>query len=120
MECPQGISDEGRDDCITLNNCIYGLVQAARQYYKNAVKILKKSWFVGGNVGPCLYVKKIKKGIVYIALYVDNNLMIGVIEAIDEAITVLKENGLELKVVEGLQDYLSCDVKFSMEKRGHG
>ena len=34
VECPQGISDVGKNDFIILNKCIYGLVQAARQYYK--------------------------------------------------------------------------------------
>ena len=29
----------------------------------------------------------------------------------------LKENWLVLKVVEGLQDYLSCAVKFSKDKK---
>ena len=54
MECPQGISDVGRYDCIILNKCIYGFVQAARQYYKKAIKIQKNSGFIGGNVDPCL------------------------------------------------------------------
>ena len=40
MECPQGMSDVGNDDCIIFSKCIYGLVQTARQYYKKALKIL--------------------------------------------------------------------------------
>ena len=43
--------------------------------------------------------------------------MIGNVEAIDGAITSLKENRLVLKIVEGLQDYLSCKIKFSMDKK---
>ena len=58
-----------------------------------------------------------RKGIVYVALYVDNNLMVGDVEAIDEGIAALKENGLVLKIVEGLQDYLSCGVRFSINKK---
>ena len=46
--------------------------------------------------------KKKQKSIVYVTLYVDNNLMTGNVEAIDKAITALKENGPQLKVVEGL------------------
>ena len=41
IECSQGISNVKKDKCIILNKCIYGLVQAARQYYKKAVKVLK-------------------------------------------------------------------------------
>ena len=46
-ECSQGLSDVGKDDCIILNKCIYGLVQAARQYYKKAVGILNNLAFLG-------------------------------------------------------------------------
>ena len=56
----------------------------------------------------------------YVSIYVDDNAMIRDVEAIDDAITALKEYGLVLKVIEGLQDYLSCEVKFSKDKRGHG
>ena len=74
MECPQGLSDIGTDDCIILNKCIYGLVQAARKHYKKDIRILRNLRFEGGNVNPCLYVKKSAKGIEYIALYGDDNL----------------------------------------------
>ena len=62
--------------------------------------------------------KKEQNSIVYVALYADNNLMTGDTEAIDETITALKENVQLLKVIEGLQDYFSCDdVQFSMDKK---
>ena len=56
MECPLNIS---KDECIILNKCIYGFVQAARQYCKKAVKILRNSGFVGGSINPCLYSRKV-------------------------------------------------------------
>ena len=43
------------------------------------------------------------KGIVYIASYIDDNLMIGDIAAIDDAIEALKNKGLVLKIVEVLR-----------------
>ena len=52
-------------------------MQARRQYNKKAVEILKKVGFTGANVDPYIYIKKSMKGIVYIVLYVDNDLMIG-------------------------------------------
>ena len=78
MECPQGMADVKKDDCVILNKCIYGLVQAARQYYKKAMEFLKSSGFVGGNIDLCLYVKKSAKGIVYIALCVDDTLRLAI------------------------------------------
>ena len=41
MECPQGMLDIGKDDCIILIRCIYGFIQVARQYDKKAIKIIK-------------------------------------------------------------------------------
>ena len=52
---------------------------------KKAVEILKSSSFVGGSIDPCLYVKKGTKGVVYIALYVDDNLMVEDTATIDNA-----------------------------------
>ena len=74
---------------------------------------MKNSSFVGGSIDPCLYVKKSTKVVVYIALYIDNNLMVGDIAAIDNAIEVLKSKGLVLKIMDGLQDYLSFKIKIS-------
>ena len=111
MECPQGMKGVKKDDCIILKKCIYGLIQAARQYYKKAVEILKSSGFEGGIIDPCLYVKRSAKGILYIALYVDDNHLIGNKAPIDDAILALKNKGLVLKGVEGVQDYLSCEIK---------
>ena len=117
MECPQGMAGIKKEDCIFSKKCICGLIQAAWQYYKKAVEILKSSGFDGGSIDPCLYVKRIAKGIVYVALYVDDNLMIGNKAAIDDAILALKSKGLVLKVVEGIQDYLSCKIKISEDKK---
>ena len=84
---------------------------------KKAVKIFKSSGFIGGIIDPCLYVKKSMKWIVYIALYVNDNLMFGDIAAIDDAIVALTSKGLVLMIMEGLQDYLSCKIKISNDKK---
>ena len=76
--------------------------------YKKAVEILKSLGFFGGNVNPCFYVKKSAKGVLIAALYIDDNLIIASIEAIDDAIAAIKETGLVSKIVEGPQDCLTC------------
>ena len=60
------------------------MVQAARQYNKNTVQILKKEGFIECNDDPCLYMKKTEKDAVYIASYMDDNLVIGNPETIEE------------------------------------
>ena len=44
--------------------------------------------------------------------------MVEGVEANDVTIVALRENRLVLKIVEGLQDYSSCKVRFSMDKKG--
>ena len=62
--------------------------------------------------------KKGIKGRVYIALYVNDDLMIGNMATIDNDIEALKNKGLMLKIMKGLQDYLSCKIQSPMTKRG--
>ena len=57
------------------------------------------------------------KGIVYIALYIDDNLMVGDIATIDGTIEALKKKELVLKIVDRLQGYLSCKIKISNNKK---
>ena len=92
-----------------MRKCINGLAQAARKYNKKAVEILKKVDFIRGNIDSCLYMKKSKKGIVCITLNVDDNLLIEKLEVIYEFVRLLQKNWLVLKVVDGFQDYFSCN-----------
>ena len=55
MECSPGMTDAKDYDILELNQCIYGLVHAARQYHKKAVEILCKIEFNGGDIDPCLF-----------------------------------------------------------------
>ena len=117
MECPPGMKNVTEKNALALLKCIYGLVQAARQYYKKFVAILRKIGFKGGDVDPCLFTRHDKNGHVFIAIYVDDNLIIGKEASVDKVIKELKENGLVLKVETSLHDYLSCDVNFSQDRK---
>ena len=43
--------------------------------------------------------------------------MIGDVATIDDTIEALKNKGLVLKIMEGLQNYLSCKINFSDDKK---
>ena len=58
-----------------------------------------------------------KFGRVYIALYVDDNLIVGKEEAINEVIQELRDKGFTLKVEDDLKDYLSCEIEFTKDKK---
>jgi len=112
MLSPEGL-DNKPDECVKLEKAIYGLVQAARQYYKFFVKTLKKVGFEVSKADPCLLMREDEFGTVFFAVWVDDSLVIGDEKAIDKVIKDLKENGLVLKITESLKDYLSCEITFS-------
>ena len=60
---------------------------------EKAVEILKKIDFIRGNVGPYLYMKKRTKGVVYIHVQVDDNLIIRNLKTIYELAKQLKGMG---------------------------
>ena len=104
MDYHPGIFDSKPDKALLLGRCIYGIVQAARQYHKKMMEILHRICFVGGIIYQCLFVRKSLAGIVYVALYVDDNLMIGHPKAIDEVISLLRKNNLVLNIQDNLTD----------------
>ena len=54
--------------------------------------------------------RKNKSGVVYIAIWVNNSLLIGNNKAINATIDNMKREGLSLKIEENLDDYLSCEI----------
>jgi hypothetical protein len=101
----------------TTQKTIYGLVQSGRQYFNFFTSVLTELGFEGGQVNPCLMMKKNDKGIVNIAIYVDDYLMVGDKAAIEDVIAGLKSRGFKLKEDGSLQDYLSCEVTLSKDKK---
>ena len=87
LECPPVVKDEDKE--VILQKHSEGLVQAARQYNKKAVAILKKIGFTRGNVYPCLHMEQNSEGRICMKLYADDNLMVGNPEAMDEAVELL-------------------------------
>ena len=100
MECPPCLKAMEMKFWFWTSD-FYGLVHSACKYYKKAVGILKKLGSKGGEVDPYFFVHNGCKGTMFIAVYVDNNLMIGDKVAINEAIQ---------------QPYLSCNIVSTSRK----
>ena len=62
-------------------------------------------------------VREHKFGRVYIALCVDDNLIVGKEEAINKVIQELRNKDFTQKVEDDLKDYLSCEIEFSKNKK---
>jgi hypothetical protein len=69
---------------------------------------LKLIGFKGNKSDLCPLLKWTKNGVIMIGIYVDDCLVIGKREEIDELIVELKKSGFNLKVENNLTDYLSC------------
>ena len=121
MDIPEGLEYFDGDvdklnECLLLLQTIYGLVQSARAFWKKLCKILIKIGFRRSQVDPCLLIRKNKKGLILLALYVDDCLAIGHEDALKTLIEEMKAHGLTLKVEEELSDYLSCEIRFNKDR----
>ena len=120
MQIPKGYAeamlDEANNECLLLQRPLYGLVQAARQFWKKVVSILKELQFVGGTADPCLFSRSNEKGTVIVIMYVDDFLCVGDHEALNSLEDDLRKAKLTLKVEHKMTDYLSCEIVLNEEK----
>ena len=108
-------SGSSSDDCYQLLKGIYGLCQAARQFWSNFVNTAKKESF-GFQVSPadtCMIFKQNELGICIIIMYVDDMLIIGEKEQMQEFTTQIHKE-FSVKIQHNLADYLGCE--FHMNK----
>jgi hypothetical protein len=96
MNIPEGMSYDS-NHCLLLTRTIYGLVQSARESYKKLMATLKLTGFKGNKSDPCLLSKWTQDGVIMIGIYVDDCLVIGKRDGIDELIVELKTSGFSMK-----------------------
>jgi Reverse transcriptase (RNA-dependent DNA polymerase) len=101
MQFPDGYerylqTEKGKDisakyHCLLLVKSLYGLVKAARQWYKKIADIFARLDFFASSADPCLFVKKknVNEVPAFIFLYVDDGAIIGTDEVINEVMTAL-------------------------------
>ena len=75
MEVAKG-TEANKNECLILKRTIYCLVQSARGFYIKLVLSLKGCGFKGCPADPCLWIKYSKFGIVMVAGYVYNCLVV--------------------------------------------
>jgi Reverse transcriptase (RNA-dependent DNA polymerase) len=114
MKIPQGyrevIGDDVDGDVLELQKSLYGLVQAARQWWKTLTTyMIEKLEFVKSEIDPCLLMREDDDGTVLLGLYVDDILMVGNIEAIEKAVKDLK-NQYTIKDLGTIKEYVGVTV----------
>ena len=114
MKIPEGYDevrnkDVDKEDCLILQKAIYGLVQAARQFWKKIVDKMQEGGFQLSEADPCMLYKEDERGVWIIIIYIDDMLIIGKEEAIDDAIKVLQGH-FQVKDPTSLEDYLGVQI----------
>ena len=121
MTSPEGMEEidpgSSPEDCYQLKKGIYGLCQAARQFWKKFVDTIKKEPF-GSTVSPadpCMLFKENSLGVCIIIMYVDDMLIFGEKEQIQEFATMIQKE-FSVKIQHNLADYLGCEFHMNKEK----
>lgn len=76
LEQPEGFED-GTDRVCLLKRSLYGLKQAPRCWNKRFIGFMKKTGFQNSVADPCLFYRKRNKSRLYVAIYVDDGLIVG-------------------------------------------
>ena len=105
------------EDCSQLKKGIYGLCQAARQIWRKFVDTIKKEPFVF-TVSPedqFMLFNENDLGICIIIMYVDDILIIGKKEQIQQFATKI-QNEVSVKIQHFLADYFGSEFHMNKEK----
>ena len=121
MKSPVGMEEidpgSSPEDCYQLKKGIYGLCQAARQFWKKFVDTIKKEpfGFTVSPADPCMLFKETNLGVCIIIMYIDDMLIIGEKEQIQEFATMIQKE-FSVKIQHNLADYLGCEFYMNKEK----
>ena len=127
MKSPVGMEEidpgSSSEDFYKLFKGVYGLCQAARQFWKKFVNTAKMESF-GFQVSPavpCMLYKQDELGICIIIMYVDDMLIFRKKEQIQEFTNKIQKE-FSVKIQHNLADYLGCEFHMNKVKtRGwHG
>ena len=105
------------EDCYQFLKGIYGLCQAAGQFWKKLVDTAKKEsfGFQVSPVDPCMLFIKNELGICIIIIYVDDMLIVRKKEQIQEFTTKIQKE-FSVKIQHNLADNLGCEFHINKVK----
>ena len=121
MKSPIGMEEivpgSSPEDCYQLKKGIYGLCQAARQFWKKFVDTIQKEpfGFTVSPADPCLLFKENDLEICIIIMYVDDMLIIGKKEQIEDLASKIQIE-FSVKIQHNLADYLGCEFHMNKER----
>jgi Reverse transcriptase (RNA-dependent DNA polymerase) len=101
--------------CLKFEKALYGLVQAARQWWKKFKEIMKEIGYTPIPVDPCLFTKSINGKLTFVIIYVDDG---GIFSTTEDIQDVLKALGKTFKVkyLGKLKHFVGCKIIKSADK----
>jgi hypothetical protein len=128
MQLPEGYSDyvkakSGRiitstTHCVKLNKALYGLVQAAHQWWKKFKEVMKEIKYLPSEVDPCLFIKdKGNNQKAFVIIYVDDGVIFVAKEDIKETLEALGKI-FYVKDLGPLKHFVGCHVMKEEKKNG--
>jgi hypothetical protein len=94
--------------CLKLKKSLYGLVQAARQWWKKFKEIMKNIGYEPSEIDPCLFIKdKGNNKKAFVIIYVDDGGIFGTEEDIKETIEALRTTFM-VKDLGKLEHFVGC------------
>jgi Reverse transcriptase (RNA-dependent DNA polymerase) len=83
IRVPQGLNNfvqnlDSKLDCLLLKKAMYGLVQAAKQWWRKFISILVEEFkFKKSQTDVCVLTREDECGVIILCIYVDDALMVG-------------------------------------------
>ena len=108
---PDGVVIDVGFDVFQLKKALYGLKQAPRAWYKNIDTKLKQMGFMSMVNESCLYYRVFRGSLNVIALYVDDLIICGLMEAINDVKKHLC-NKYKMKDLGCIHRILGCEVLY--------
>ena len=110
MEVPKGFKKFYPGDVLLkLLKCIYGLKQAAMAFWRELLKCMKSMGMTRSTADPCLYFKWTDDGLVIIASWIDDNLIIGSEKGVAKVKAELMRR-FECDDCGEMQEYVGCKI----------
>jgi Reverse transcriptase (RNA-dependent DNA polymerase) len=114
MTIPRGLEEYANqklhDKCVIFKKSIYGLVQAARAWWKQFTNSLQKIGFKKCPSDNCLMMRVSNIGIKILCIYVDDVCVFGVQEAVSLAIKQI-ETIYSIKKTGELTEFIGVNIK---------
>jgi hypothetical protein len=125
MEIPDGYSKylyeyhnkiiDTKLNCLKLKKAIYGLVQAARQWWKKFKEVLQSLDYYPSKADPCLFIRNDTKGNrSFLIIYVDDGGILSTQENIDMVLQKLSKTFV-VKNLGKMEDFVGCKILTNKE-----